>query len=336
MKIGYMPCTQDPPHGDNIAGTLDELLAEAQALEAHGFHGFFVPEHHQQQDGYLSNALMVAAMIGVRTQRIDVGTCASVLPLIHPVHLAEDSAIVDQATRGRLILSVGIGYQPQDFALFGVDQKERIGRTEEGIAILRHAWKGERFSFEGKHFQLADVLVAPRAFRPPGPPIWMGSWSAPGIERAARLADGWLSDPLQSLPVVRTYTAQYREAAARIGRKPYVVLMRDVVIAETRAAALARSQPVVDAHRQYFEFGVHSADEYLKDVKRAEDLTVELLAKERVIFGSPQDCLDHLQRIREELAPDYLILRLRFGGQPSHAQTLRMIELLGQEVLPRV
>lgn len=334
MKIAYMPCTQDPPRGENVAAVLDEIVAEAQAVEAAGFDGCFVPEHHQQEDGYLSNALIVAGLIGMQTERIDVGTCATVLPLIHPIHLAEDAAIIDQATKGRFVLSVGIGYQPQDFAAFGVDVKQRVGRTEEGIAILRQCWQGERFSFDGKYFQFNDVLVTPKPYRQPGPPIWIGSWSPPGIDRAARLADGWLSDPLQSLPVVREYTDQYRAAAAKHGRQPYVVLMRDAVIADSREEALAQSGPIVAVHRQYFKFGVHTTDEYLKDVKRAEDLTVELLAKERVLFGSPRDCLGQLKRIREELEPDYLILRLRFGGEPSHAQTLRTIALIGDQILP--
>lgn len=336
MKIGYMPCTQDPPDGANVARVLDEIVAEAQAIERSGFDGFFIPEHHQQADGYLSNALLVAGLVGVRTERIDIGTCATVLPLIHPIHLAEDSAIVDQATKGRLILSVGIGYQPQDFALFGVDPKQRVPRTEEGVSILRLAWRGEPFSFAGKHFRFEDVRAAPRPFRPFGPPIWMGSWSAPGIDRAARLADGWLSDPLQSLPVVKEYARQYRDAAARHGRRPYVILMRDAVIAERREDAFAKSGPILAAHRQYFEFGIHGADDYLKDVQRPEDLTVELLAQERVLFGSPQDSLEHLRRIRAELSPDYLILRLRFGGEPAHAESLRMIELLGERVLPHL
>jgi alkanesulfonate monooxygenase SsuD/methylene tetrahydromethanopterin reductase-like flavin-dependent oxidoreductase (luciferase family) len=329
-----MPCTQDPPRGENVAAVVDEIVAEAQAIEEAGFDGCFLPEHHQQEDGYLSNALIVAGLIGMKTERIDVGTCATVLPLIHPIHLAEDSAIIDQATKGRLILSVGIGYQQQDFEAFGVNVKQRVGRTEEGIAILRQCWQGERFSFDGKYFQFDDVLIAPKPYHETGPPIWMGSWSPPGIDRAARLADGWLSDPLQSLPVVRKYTDQYRAAATGHGRTPYVVLMRDAVIAGSREEALAQSGPIVDTHRQYYDFGVHTEDEYLKDVKRAEDLTVEHLAKERVLFGSPEDCLEQLKQIQDELNPDYLILRTRFGGEPPHAQTLRTIELIGQQVLP--
>jgi alkanesulfonate monooxygenase SsuD/methylene tetrahydromethanopterin reductase-like flavin-dependent oxidoreductase (luciferase family) len=336
MKIGYFPCTQDPPKGENLARVWDEIVAEAQAAEAAGFDGCFVPEHHQQEDGYLPNALIVAGLIGMKTERIDVGTCATVLPLHHPIHVAEDCAIIDQATKGRLVLSVGVGYQPQDFEAFGVNVKQRVGRTEEGIEILRQCWRGERFSFSGKYFQLSDVLITPTPCRKPGPPIWFASWSPPGIDRAARIADGWLSDPLQSLPVIKEYTSQYRAAAARHNTRPFICLMRDAVVAGDRDQAEALSGPLLAAHRHYFGFGVHAEDEYLKDVKGPEDMTFEMIARDRVLFGSPQDCLEQLIRWREEIRPDYLILRLRFADGPSHAQTIQTIRLLGEQVLPRL
>jgi alkanesulfonate monooxygenase SsuD/methylene tetrahydromethanopterin reductase-like flavin-dependent oxidoreductase (luciferase family) len=336
MKIGYFPCTQDPPKGENVARVWDEIVAEAQAAEAAGFDGCFVPEHHQQEDGFLPNALIVAGLIGMKTERIDVGTCATVVPLHHPIHLAEDCALIDQATKGRLILSVGVGYQPQDFEVFGVNAKQRVGRTEEGIAILRQAWRAERFSFIGKYFKLSDVLITPGPYRKPGPPIWFASWSPPGIDRAARIGDGWISDPLQSLPVIKEYTNQYRDAAAKHGTKPYICLMRDAVVAGTRSEAEARSGPVVAAHQHYFGFGVHTEDEYLKDVKGPEDLTFERIAEDRLLYGSPQDCLDQLQHWRDEIRPDYMILRLRFGGDPSHEKTLQTIRLFGEEILPKL
>ena len=336
MKIGYFPCTQDAPKGENVDRLWDEIVAEAQAAEAVGFDGCFVPEHHQQDDGYLPNALIVAGLIGMKTERIDIGTCASVLPLIHPIHLAEDAAIIDQATKGRLILSVGTGYQPQDFEAFGVNPKQRVGRIEEGIAILRHCWQAKRFSFSGKYFEFSDVLITPGPYRKPGPPIWFASWSLPGIDRAARIADGWLSDPLQSLPVIKTYTDQYRAAAAKHNTKPYICLMRDAVVAGDRAEAKALSGPLVAAHRHYFSLGVHAPDEYLKDIKRPEDLNFEQIARDRILFGSPQDLLEQIVQWKEEIQPDYLILRLRFADGPSHAKTLQTIRLIGEEVLPRL
>ena len=180
------------------------------------------------------------------------------------------------------------------------------------------------------------MLITPEPYRQPGPPIWFGAWSPRGLDRAARIADGWLSDPLQSLPVIKEYTKQYRAAAARHGTKPYICLMRDAVVANDRSEAEAQSAAVLSAHRLYFGLGVHKPDEYLKDVKRPEDLTLEHVAKDRVLFGSPHECLDQLQRWRDEIDPDYLILRLRFAGEPSHAKTLQTIRLLGDQVLPRL
>jgi alkanesulfonate monooxygenase SsuD/methylene tetrahydromethanopterin reductase-like flavin-dependent oxidoreductase (luciferase family) len=95
-----------------MARVIEEIVAEAQAAEASGWDGCFITEHHQQEDGYLPNPLLMAGLIGMKTRRIKVGTCVLLLPLYHPVRVAEDCAIVDQATRGRLVLSIGVGYQP--------------------------------------------------------------------------------------------------------------------------------------------------------------------------------------------------------------------------------
>ena len=158
LPVGYLPCTQDPPAGKNMARVIDEIVAEARAAEASGWDGCFITEHHQQEDGYLPNPLLTAGLIGMKTRRIKVGTCVLLLPLYHPVRVAEDCAIVDQATRGRLVLSIGVGYQQPDFDAFEVPIESRARRTEEALAILRQSWHGGRFSFEGSHFKLMNVL----------------------------------------------------------------------------------------------------------------------------------------------------------------------------------
>jgi alkanesulfonate monooxygenase SsuD/methylene tetrahydromethanopterin reductase-like flavin-dependent oxidoreductase (luciferase family) len=205
LPVGYLPCTQDPPAGKNMARVIDEMVVEAQAAEAAGWDGCFITEHHQQEDGYLPNPLLMAGLIGMKTQRMKVGTCVLLLPLYHPVRVAEDCAVLDQATKGRLILSVGVGYQQHDFDAFEVPIESRVRRTEEALEVLRRSWKGNRFSFDGTQFQLKDTLVTPPPFRPSGPPVWMASWTPPGLRRAARLADGWIADPVQSLPVIKGF-----------------------------------------------------------------------------------------------------------------------------------
>jgi alkanesulfonate monooxygenase SsuD/methylene tetrahydromethanopterin reductase-like flavin-dependent oxidoreductase (luciferase family) len=315
---------------------IDEIMAEARAAEASGFDGCFITEHHQQQDGYLPNPLLMAGLIGMQTQRIKIGTCVLLLPLHHPVHVAEDCAVVDLATKGRLILSVGVGYQPPDFDVFEIPMGERARRTEEAIEILRLGWKGQRFSFSGNHFHLKDALVSPAPYQRPGPPIWMAAWTAPGLRRAARMADGWIADPVQSLPVIKGFAQRYRSEAEKAGRKPYICLMRDAVVADSMQQAEAQSAPTMVTHRFYFNYGAYVADEYLRGIKRAEDLTFSIAAKDRLVVGSPNDCLEQLQQWNEEIKPDYLIIRLRQPGGPPHEKALEAIRKIGEAVIPRL
>jgi alkanesulfonate monooxygenase SsuD/methylene tetrahydromethanopterin reductase-like flavin-dependent oxidoreductase (luciferase family) len=336
LPVGYLPCTQDPPAGKNIARVIDEIVAEAQAAEASGWDGCFITEHHQQEDGYLPNPLLTAGLVAMKTKRIKVGTCVLLLPLYHPVRVAEDCAVVDQASHGRLILSIGVGYQQHDFDAFEVPISARVARTEEGLEIMRRSWKGDRFTFDGTQFKLKDTLVTPPPFQAGGPPVWMASWTPPGLRRAARIADGWIADPVQSLPVIKGFAERYRAECAKLGRKPYICLMRDAVFADSMTAAEAASAPTMTTHRFYFKYGAYVPDDYIKDVKSPEEFSFKTAAKDRLIVGSPEDCLDQLQVWREAIRPDYLILRIRQPGGPSHEQAVAAIRSFGESVIPKV
>ncbi len=336
IPVGYLPCTQDPPSGENMTRVIDEIMAEAQAAEASGWDGCFLTEHHQQEDGYLPNPLLLAGMVGMKTQRLKVGTCVLLMPLHHPVHVAEDSAVIDLATGGRLVLSLGVGYQPHDFDAFEIPVTERAKRTEEAIEIIRQSWTGKRFSYAGKHFNYKDTLITPTPSQQPGPPIWMASWTPVGLRRAGRMADGWIADPVQCLPVIKDYAARYRAAADKAGNKAHICLMRDAIVSDSMAAAEAASEPTMYTHRFYFQYGAYVPDEYLKDVKKQADMTFAQTAKDRLIVGSPDDCLEQLLHWKEEINPDYLIIRLRQPGGPSHEGTLDAVRTFGEKVIPRL
>jgi alkanesulfonate monooxygenase SsuD/methylene tetrahydromethanopterin reductase-like flavin-dependent oxidoreductase (luciferase family) len=336
LPVGYLPCTQDPPDGRNIAGVIEDIISEAQAAEASGWAGCFITEHHQQPDGYLPNPLLMAGIVGACTQRIQVGTCVLLLPLHHPIHVAEDCAVIDQSTRGRLVLSVGVGYQPPDFDAFEIPIESRALRTEEAIEILRRSWRNERFAFSGKHFNLKEMAVTPKPFNPAGPPIWMAAWTGPGLCRAAKIADGWIADPVQSLPVIKGFAERYRAECQKSGRKPFICLMRDAVVADSMAAAEAQSGPTMVTHRFYFKFGAYVPDEYLKNVRNSEELSFKIAAKDRLVAGAPQDCLEQLLMWKEAIRPDYLIIRMRQPGGPPHEAAVRGIRAFGESVIPKL
>lgn len=335
VKAGYFPCTQDPPNGDNIARVFNEAVAEAQVAEQSGFDSCLFSEHHQQADGYIPNVLMLAGMVGMKTTKIKVGTCVTLIPLQHPVHVAEDAAIIDQVTGGRMILSLGVGYQPIDFDAFGIPITERVARAEEGVEIIRKAWAPGRFSHEGKFYRLDNVAVTPKPLQR-DMPIWLAAWSRPGLRRAGRIADAWITSPLESIPVMKSFADIYRAEARKHGRKPCVVLMRDVLVADSWAAARRASEPLMYTHRFYFRNNGYAPDDVLRKVKSEDDWTFDVAAPDRLIAGSPDDCLAQLRTWKKEVEFDYLVLRMRHPGGPAHQEVVKAIRTFGAKVLPQL
>jgi alkanesulfonate monooxygenase SsuD/methylene tetrahydromethanopterin reductase-like flavin-dependent oxidoreductase (luciferase family) len=154
--------------------------------------GVYVSEHHFYDDGYLPSVMVMCAAIAARTKRIQIGTNLLQIPLHNAVRLAEDALVVDALSGGRLRLGIGMGYYWQEFEGMGQVLNQRVSRTEEGVAILRKAFKGEPFSFQGKRYNFSEINVTPGPIRPGGPQIWIGAFAPAAIERAARIADGFL------------------------------------------------------------------------------------------------------------------------------------------------
>ena len=331
--VGYFPRSQDPPDGKNISNLIKELVEQAELCEKVGFDGFYFTEHHQQSVGSLPSPVLSSGMVGMRTTRLKVGTCVLLSPLYHPIRLAEDIAVVDQATEGRMVAAMGIGYQPDDFDAFGVSIKERAARTEESVEILKTAWKGERFSYPSRFHKIENVRVTPSSFQKNGPPIWLAGWVPAGLKRAARMGDGWIADPIQSLEVIRDYANQYRVEAKKQNRKPFVVLMRDCIIGENWEAVVSKSGPTMATHKWYFHYGAYVKDEHIKNIATEEELTFETIAKERLIAGSPEQCLEQLKYWKDEVKPDYIMLRMRQPGGPIQTEALKDIKLFGDKVI---
>ncbi len=227
MKLGIYSSIANPPRGDDIDRCIDEVIAEAQLAEQAGFDACFFGEHHQDKDGFLPSPLIMATAVACHTQTLRVGTSVILLPLHHPVKVAEDVVTLDLVSKGRVILGVGLGYQAADFRAFNVPIKERVSRLEESVEIIRLCWAGEPFSFHGKHFDLEDVQVRPRPYQQPAPPLLIGASNPPGARRAGKMADGFVSTPSTGLEATVELIDTYREAASETGRDSQVVLMRD-------------------------------------------------------------------------------------------------------------
>jgi len=333
MKLGLYSSIASPPRGEHLERCIDEVIAEAQLAEACGFDSCFFGEHHQDRDGFLPSPLVVATAVAARTTRLRVGTSVVLLPLHHPVRVAEDAATLDLVSKGRLVLGVGIGYQPADFRAFDVPMEHRLARFEESLEILRLCWAGEPFSFRGTHYTLQDVQILPRPLQRPGPPLWIGASVPAAARRAGRMADGFVGTPSTSLDNATRLADIYRHAAREAGRPAEVVQMRDAWVAATRAEAEAVYGPhVMTAYRYYWENRLAE----FRTMPPDTPFTLDALAPDRLILGDPETCVRELQRWQKATGAGTFLLRLRHAhsGGPPHDRIMAAIRLFGERVLP--
>lgn len=162
------------------------VLDQIEWLDQLGFDLVWFTEHHFVDDGYLPSFVPVAGAVAARTRRIVISTDITLLPFQHPLRLAEDLAVLDNLSNGRIELGVGMGYAPHEFHGFDIPRSRRVSLTEEAVEVLQLAFRGERFSYAGRRYRFNDVKVTPPPVQPGGPPLWMAAMGRPGAERAAR------------------------------------------------------------------------------------------------------------------------------------------------------
>jgi probable F420-dependent oxidoreductase len=333
MKFGLYSSIANPPRGEHIERSIDEVIAEAQLAESCGFSSCFFGEHHQDRDGFLPSPLIVATAVAARTRTLRVGTSVILLPLHHPVHLAEDAITLDLVSKGRLVIGVGIGYQPSDFRAFSVPMDERLARFEESFEILRLCWSGEQFSFRGKHFELEDVTVLPRPYQKGGPPLWIGASIPAAARRAGRIADGFVGTPSTGMANAMALANLYKEAALEAKRPVHVIQMRDAWVANTRAEAEQVYGPhVMQAYKYYWD---NQLAEF-RSLPAGTPFTLENLAPDRLVVGDPELCVREFHRWQKATGAEEFLLRFRHAhsGGPAHEKIMEAIKLFGEKVIP--
>ena len=333
MKFGLYASIANPPRGEHLDRCIDEVIAEAQLAESVGFDSCFFGEHHQDRDGFLPSPLIVATAVAARTRTLRVGTSVILLPLHHPIRVAEDVITLDLVSKGRVVLGVGIGYQPADFDAYAVPMDDRLARFEESVEILRLAFAGERFSFRGKHYALDEITITPKPYQKSGPPLWIGASVPAAARRAGRIADGFVGTPSTGMEHARSLATMYRDAARAAGRPAQVIQMRDAWVARSRAEADAVYGPhVMTAYKYYWD---NKLAEF-RSIPAGTPFTLENLAPDRLVLGDPETCVREFKRWREATGADYFLLRLRHAhsGGPPHEKIMEGIKLFGNRVLP--
>ena len=316
-----------------ISGSADET-AEAIALavdaallaDAEGLDAVWTTEHHFAADGYLPTPLLLLAALATRTERIALGTNVLLAPLTDPLRLAEEAAVLDHLSGGRLYLGLGLGYREIEFRAFGRRRAERAVRLEEVVGLLRASWRGEEVTCQR---DAPAVTVHPRPRTPGGPPILIGARADMGVDRAARMGDGWLAPEL-------AHPRGFEKRLARLGLEsrsaPFHVVanLNGFVAARDAVATAARGASHVSG--QYSAW-LEESGEVHSPVPPADALPPTFVA------GTPADCVARLRDwwgLLQDLpaaAVPHLSMRLVWPGV-SRESNLESVRLFAREVVP--
>jgi probable F420-dependent oxidoreductase len=335
--FGLITCQRYP--GDPRSA--DELYAEALGLaedaEKLGFDSVWTSEHHFVDDAYLPSVLPMLAAIAARTERVRLGTALALAPLYDPLRLAEDAAVVDLISRGRMVLGLGIGWREEEFDALGVPLRERGRRMEDTVAILRQAWRDELVTATPSH-PVAGVSVTPKPVRAGGPPIWIGALFEPAIRRAGRIADGFMATEVDPTSFA-AQVAVAREERARQGLDP------EDLVCSLHLPTFAWPDPdgwdLVKDHHHYVSWkyeDMEMARRRLGDPPPKPPLTPEGEDELRggIVFGTPEQVVEQISAFRDAAGGAvHYIARLYWPGMVPDLQREAM-RVFAEDVMPEL
>ncbi len=314
----------------------------AQAAERAGFHSLTLGQHHFMA-GVVSDPLAILTAIATHTTRLRVGTGIHLLPLHHPLHVAEQVATLDEISGGRAFLGVGVGWSPHEYESYGASTSERGARMEEALTILRRVWTQEDVAHRGRFWSFPSLTLYPRPIQR-SPPLWVAGVAPRAIERAARLGDAWLCDPVQTLPEVKRLSAEYRAACARFDREPCWMLRRYIRLGDRQEIEQDWLPGFVERNIAYWRVSTEGPTErrLFERLDGGEKLSPVEIARERFLWGSTDEVLSEMESYRPLEATEFGVSfsggmtseRWEENKATDYDDYLRSIEVFGREIIP--
>jgi alkanesulfonate monooxygenase SsuD/methylene tetrahydromethanopterin reductase-like flavin-dependent oxidoreductase (luciferase family) len=332
--------------GMSESDAFHQAFEQVDAAERYGLDAMWLAELHvDPARSVLAAPMTIASAIAARTERIRIGIAVQVLPLCHPLRIAEEAATVDQVSRGRLIFGVGRSGLPRTYEAYGIPYAESKERFAETLHVIEEAWTKPRFSFDGKYHQFDDVAVAPKPYQKPLPPIRVAASSADTFVSIGKLGypifvmpRGTFSD---MRPAIESYRAAYREAGHPGEGRVY--LRVPLYVGET--AERARSEPEESIMHFFHEqaarlrasagrAGTLASEGRAERAAALDNLTYDDAIRGKIIIGTPDRVAEQLQALQQELGVDGILAELNTGGRIPHACVVNALRLLCQEVKP--
>ena len=359
MHVGLiMEC--DYRYGETEQAAFDEAFAMAEAAEMGGLDGVWLAERHFAAPrspldtggagipSVVSSPLIISSAIVARHERLRVGVAVNVLPLAHPIRMAEEVATVDHISRGRVEFGVGRSGFARAYEGYGISYAESRGRFQEALEVILAAWTNERFSYEGKYYQFNDVCVIPKPFQKPYPPLRIAATTKETFPQVGRAGiPVFVGLRGMDRPALAESLGQYRTAWKEAGHEaaPSVFLRIPVYVGETDEQAHDDAEEsTMRAYRRLAQTFLNSAtvagatpdEERVERGQRLSAVTYEDLLRDRLAYGGPERVTGLLREIIEEQGLDGVVAEVNVGGGISKDKVLASVNRFATEVAPNL
>jgi alkanesulfonate monooxygenase SsuD/methylene tetrahydromethanopterin reductase-like flavin-dependent oxidoreductase (luciferase family) len=331
MKVGVLQFFGWADRRADLATIYHRALERIEVMDRTGYDCVWLAEHHFTSFSVCPSVHMMGMAAAARTRRLRIGTAVSLAAFYHPLRLAEEVALLDVLSGGRVNWGAGRGFDRTEFENFGVLPEESVSRFRETVEIVLAAWTSERLEFSGEHFRYHDVEVLPKPLQKPHPPTWMATTSDQAIEWAAARGFSILMDPHSSHAEIGRKQRLYAERLAAAGHDR---AGRDIPVARLLAVARNRAEAEAVATRGVRWIIDSYADVRHRPVLPFGNLTIDTggdrvgkYLREMVIHGTPESVRDDIARLRGEIDLEYLLCA------PLSQETFA---LFTEEVLPQL
>lgn len=332
MKAGVLQFFSWPERRIAIETVYERALQRIEIMDSSGYDCVWLAEHHFHTFSVCPSVHMMALHAASRTRRMRIGTAVSLAAFYHPLRLAEEVALLDILSGGRVNWGAGRGFDATEFRAFGVTVDESAARFQETVDVVLQAWREDRLTFHGRYFDFDDIEVLPKPMQKPHPPTWLAASSPLAIERAAARGFSILMDPHSSHREIARKRELYRSKLQSHGHS---IAGRELPIARFIAIA-STPREAEDVARRGAQWLVASYAHQGPPKMRRDSVEVQAEivnnTPERymngvVIYGTPDAVVDEFQRLREETPMEYILC-----APLSHESFL----LFTDQVLPRI
>ena len=339
------------PDGTSPAARLDEFLEQAECADRLGFHAYWLAEIHcQPKFSLLSAPYVVLGAVAQRTQRLRLGVAVNTLPVHHPVQLAEEAAMLDLVSHGRMEFAAGGGHpHSRAYECFGADHKSTHEIMAESLEIIRKAWSEPTLTFKGKFFDIPEVIVNPKPLQRPLPPFYMATSSLDGVEVGARLGINMFLPihtrlPEQVVEYANAYWTGLKDHGhnspeRELGLLVPVHLAPTIAEAKSRAEAGVMSyfKTILDLRLDYTDWLNRRGVELPARLRTAAGTQVsfETICEKHAVIGDADFAVDKIRQLTEQTGARHLLTWFNIGTVP-HALVLDSMQRFMNDVMPKL